>query len=92
VTDEEIRALLARIDPAAMIRVPRGNVAILLARVESTTGGDLGDVSAWVMARGGKIECTPTLHRAPAARGSRSAAGSIPGNEYYVVPTEALRA
>ncbi len=88
-TDEAIRTLLAGADPALMIPVPPGMVAILVERVDED-GGDLAAVGEWVAAHGGYSGQTDPL-TSQAMRPGRIIARTDPGARYYAVPVEALK-
>ena len=85
-TDEEIRTLLAGIDPAPFIWAPKGNLVIMESAVEDA-GGDPDEVLAWVEARGGQLD--RTLPVVATRRGVTSIPKPV-GKRYYVVPEEAL--
>ena len=85
-TDDEIRTLLAGIDPAPFIWVPKGNVVIMQGPVEDA-GADLDAVTAWVEANGGEL--TRTLPVVATRRGVTSIPKPV-GKKYYVVPEAAL--
>jgi len=85
-TDDSIRALLAKIDPTPFIWVPKGNVVIMQDDVEEA-GGDPEAVTAWVEAQGGEL--TRTLPVVATRRGVTSVPKPV-GRKYYVVPEAAL--
>ena len=65
VNDDEIRALLASVQPSRWIDRTADTVAILRSRVEEA-GGDPDAVAEWVKARGGQVARTPP-YRPPCA-------------------------
>jgi hypothetical protein len=85
-TDEEIRTLLAGIEPAPFIWAPKGHLVIMQSAVEDA-GGDPDEVLAWVEARGGELDRTlPVV----ATRRGVSGVPKPVGKRYYVVPEDAL--
>jgi hypothetical protein len=87
-TDDEIRKLLAGIDPTPFIWVAKGNVVIMQSAVEDA-GGDPDEVLAWVQAKGGELD--RTLPVVATRRGVTSVPKPV-GKKYYVVPEAALGA
>jgi hypothetical protein len=85
-TDDEIRTLLASIEPAPFIWAPRGHLVIMQSTVEEA-GGDPDEVLAWVEAHGGQLD--RTLPVVATRRGVTSIPKPV-GKRYYVVPEEAL--
>jgi len=85
-TDDEIRKLLADIDPTPFIWAPKGHVVIMLTAVEEA-GGDPDEVTAWVEANGGEL--TRTLPVVATRRGVTSIPKPV-GKKYYTVPASAL--
>jgi hypothetical protein len=85
-TDEKIRKLLAGLTPAPFIWAPKGQVVLIQTHVEDA-GGDLGEVLAWVEARGGHLDRTLPV---TATRRGVTAIPKPVGKKYYVVPEEAL--
>lgn len=85
-TDDEIRKLLADIEPTPFIWVPKGNVVIMQSAVEEA-GADLDEVLAWVEAAGGELD--RTLPVVSTRRGVTSVPKPV-GKKYYVVPEAAL--
>jgi hypothetical protein len=85
-TDDEIRKLLAGIDPTPFIWVPKGNVVIMQTAVEEA-GGDPDEVLAWVEAAGGELD--RTLPVVATRRGVTSVPKPV-GKKYFVVPEAAL--
>jgi hypothetical protein len=84
--DEEIRTLLAGIEPAPFIWAPKGHLVIMQSAVEDA-GGDPDEVLAWVEARGGELDRTlPVV----ATRRGVSGVPKPVGKRYYVVPEDAL--
>ncbi len=85
--DDPIRALLASVPPAGFIDRTPGTVALLRSRVEEA-GGDPDAVAQWVKAHGGRVDRTARYLRA--GLGARPRQQESAGEEFYVVPTEAL--
>ena len=85
--DDPIGALLASVQPSGFIDRTPDTVALLRSRVEEA-GGDPDAVAQWVRAHGGHVDRTPT-YRGTGAAGRYRTHGSS-GEEFYVVPTEAL--
>ena len=85
--DETIRALLTSVQPSGWIDRTPDTVAILRSRVEAA-GGDPDAVSEWVKAQGGRVDRTPAYYRK--GLGPRPRQQERAGEEFYVVPTEAL--
>jgi hypothetical protein len=85
-TDDEIRKLLAGIEPTPFIWVPKGNVVIMQTAVEEA-GADPDEVTAWVQAAGGELD--RTLPVVATRRGVTSVPKPV-GKKYYVVPEAAL--
>jgi hypothetical protein len=84
--DEEIRTLLAGIEPTPFIWAPKGHLVIMQSAVEDA-GGDPDEVLAWVEARGGELDRTlPVV----ATRRGVSGVPKPVGKRYYVVPEDAL--
>ncbi len=86
-TEEEIRELLASVQPSPFIdRTPR-TVAVLRSRVEEA-GGDPDAVAQWVEAHGGRVDRTLPFRE----QGHHERYGRVgsPSKEFYVVPIEAL--
>lgn len=87
VTEEQIRGLLASVEPSPFIDRTPGTVALLRSRVEEA-GGDPEAVARWVEAKGGRVDRTLGFQL--------PAKGQTPGHKlsraqfFYVVPTEAL--
>jgi hypothetical protein len=85
-SDDEIRTLLAGIEPAPFIWAPKGHLVIMESAVEEA-GGDSAEVLAWVEARGGQLDRTRPVVA------TRRGVTSIPkpvGKRYFVVPEDAL--
>jgi len=87
VNDDEVRALLRSVQPSGWIDRTPNTVAILRSRVEEA-GGDPITVSEWVRAHRGRVDRTPAYYRK--GLGSRYRQQESSGEEFYVVPTEAL--
>jgi hypothetical protein len=85
-TDDDIRTLLAGIDPTPFIWAPQGNVVIMQTAVEQA-GADLDEVLTWVHANGGELD--RTLPVVATRRGVTSIPKPV-GKKYYVVPEAAL--
>ena len=85
--DDEIRALLASVEPSGFIDRTPGTVALLRSRVEEA-GADPDEVAQWVIAHGGHLDRTARYLRA--GLGARPRQEESSGHEFYVVPTEAL--
>lgn len=85
--DEEIRALLASVQPSGWIDRTPDTVAILRSRVDAA-GGDPDAVSQWVKAHGGHLDRTPPYRRR--GLGGRPRQNESSGQDFYVVPNEAL--
>jgi hypothetical protein len=85
-TDDEIRTLLASIDPAPFIWAPQGHLVIMQTAVEEA-GGDPDEVLAWVEAHGGQLD--RTLPVVATRRGVTSIPKPV-GKRYYVVSEDAL--
>ena len=86
-TEKQIRALLASVEPSPFIDRTPGTVALLRSRVEEA-GADADAVDRWVEANGGRVDRTlgfqlPAKGQTPGHKLSRAQA-------FYVVPTEAL--
>ena len=86
-TEDEIRALLASVQPSAFIDRTPGTVALLRSRVEEA-GGDPDAVARWVEARGGRVD--RTLPYRQQGHGERYGPKLSEAKEFYVVPVEAL--
>jgi hypothetical protein len=84
--DEEIRTLLAGIEPTPFIWAPKGHLVIMESAVEEA-GGDPGEVLAWVEAHGGQLD--RTLPVVATRRGVTSIPKPV-GKRYFVVPEDAL--
>ena len=82
-----MRALLASVQPSGWIDRTPDTVAILRSRVEEA-GGDPDAVSEWVRSHGGRVDRTPAYYRR--GLGPRPRQQERAGEEFYVVPTEAL--
>ena len=85
--DNDVRALLASVQPSGWIDRTPNTVAILRSRVEEA-GGDPDAVADWVRAHGGRVDRTPAYWRK--GLGPRYRQLESTGKEFYVVPTEAL--
>ena len=85
--DDEIRTLLASVQPSAFIDRTPGTVALLRSRVEGA-GGDAEAVARWVEARGGRVD--RTLPYRQKGHGPRYGQKLSEAEEFYVVPVEAL--
>lgn len=85
--DDEIRKLLASIQPSPFIDRTPGTVALLRTRVEEA-GGDPDEVARWVETHGGRLDKTLPYRR----QGHHSRYGTKvrEAEQYYVVPLEAL--
>jgi hypothetical protein len=88
VTSQEIRALLASVEPATIIPIPPGYVAVLYERVEATRV-DMRAVDAWVAERGGHQGRTNPI-RSQGLQARRLSSSVLPGQLYYAIPTSAL--
>ncbi len=86
-TDDEIRVLLASVQPSPFIDRTPGTVALLRSRVEEA-GGDRDAVARWVEAHGGRVD--KTLPYRKQGRGPRYGGKLTEPEEFYVVPVEAL--
>ena len=86
-TDGEIRALLASVEPSPFIDRTPGTVALLRSRVEQA-GGDAAAVAEWVEARGGRVDRTLPYRRK--GLGPRYGQKVTEAEEFYVVPVDAL--
>lgn len=87
--DDEARALLTSVEPSGWIDRTPNTVAILRSRVEEA-GGDPETISEWVRAHGGRVDRTHAYYRK--GLGPRPRQQEHGGEEFYVVPTEALEA
>jgi hypothetical protein len=87
VNDNAIRALLTSVQPSGWIDRTPDTVAILRSRVEEA-GGDPDAVSEWVRAHGGRVDSTLAYYRR--GQGPRPRQQESSGQEFYVVPTDAL--
>ena len=87
VTDDEIRAILSAVEPTPFIDRTHGAVALLRSRVEEA-GADSDVVARWVEAQGGRVDRTQPF-RLP-AQGPNFGRKISDGEDFYVVPTEAL--
>ncbi|MCP9488149.1 MAG: hypothetical protein MSC30_20100 [Gaiellaceae bacterium MAG52_C11] len=85
--DDAIRALLSSVQPSGWIDRTPNTVAILRSRV-AEAGGDPDAVSEWGRAHRGRVDRTPAYYRQ--GLGARPRQRERFGEEYYVVPTEAL--
>ncbi len=86
-TEDEIRGLLASVQPSPFIDRTPGTVALLRSRVEEA-GGEPDAVSEWVLAHGGRVD--RTLPYRQKGHGPRYGVKVSEAEEFYVVPTEAL--
>ncbi len=86
-TDGEIRALLASVDPSPFIDRTPGTVAVLRSKVEEA-GADPEAVARWVEAKGGRVDRTQSYF--VAGHGPRCGQKVSHSKEFYVVPVEAL--
>ena len=84
---DEIRALLASLQPSIFLDRTPGTVPILRSRVEEA-GGDPAAVAEWVEARGGRVDRKLPYRRQ--GKGSRYGFKISEAEEFYVVPLEAL--
>ena len=84
---DPVRALLAAVQPSGFIDRTPGTVAFLRSRVEAA-GGDPDAVAQWVKACGGHVDRTPPYRRR--GLGPRCGQRESSGEEFYVVPREAL--
>ena len=73
--------------PSGFIDRTPGTVAFLRSRVEAA-GGDPDAVAQWVKARGGHVD--RTLSYRGQGSGPRYGRRESAGEEFYVVPSEAL--
>lgn len=87
-SDEKIRELLAGLTPAPFIWAPNGHLVLVQTHVEDA-GGDIGEVLAWVEARGGYLDRTLPVVSTP--RGVTGIPKPV-GKKYFVVPVQALAA
>ena len=86
-SDDEIRALLASVQPSSFLDRTPGTVALLRSRVEDA-GGHADEVARWVEARGGRVDRTLPYRRQ--GHGPRYGPKLSEPQEFYVVPVEAL--
>lgn len=86
-TDEDIQALLAGLQPSPFLDRTPGTVALLRARVEEA-GGDPDAVARWVEANGGRVDRTLSFRQA--GHHERYGRKTSESKEFYVVPTDAL--
>ena len=86
-TEEEIRAILASVEPSTFIDRTPGTVALLRSRVEEA-GGDPDAVGRWVEAHGGRLD--RTMPYRIKGQGPRYGRKETSGQDFYVVPVEAL--
>ncbi len=86
-TDDEIRALLASVQPSPFLDRTPGTVALLRSRVEEA-GGDPAAVGEWVEANGGWVD--RTLPYRLKGCGPRYGQKVSEPEEFYVVPLDAL--
>ena len=85
---DEIRDSLAELRRASTIPTPAGSVAIL--RRTATDAGLEGDAcDAWVAQHGGAVRWTKALHSN--SLGGRNVGKTVPPEQYYVVPFDALK-
>lgn len=84
---DDIRALLASVQPSAFLDRTPGTVSILRSRVEEA-GGDPTAVAAWVEAHGGRVDKKLPYRRQ--GKGSRYGFKVSEAEQFYVVPAEAL--
>ena len=84
---DAVRTLLAHMAPSGFIDRTPGTVAFLRSRVEEA-GGEPEAVARWVKACGGRVDRTPPYRRR--GLGSRCGQRESSGEEFYVVPSEAL--
>jgi hypothetical protein len=90
--DDAIRPLLADLPTLDVLRKPPGTVAISRAAVVELledSGHELGEVSAWVTAHGGRLVKPPPVQH-HMNRGGRRQSRTEPADAYYVVPADAL--
>jgi hypothetical protein len=94
VTDDEIRALIAELQPAgSFIAKPPGHVVKGRpdAASAAAAGTDLAALDAWVLAQGGQLRTA----RGPASGGVRPGRRVAPPpsapQRYYLLPAKALR-
>ena len=90
--DDSIRALLADLPHLDILRKPPGTVAIsrseIVARIEDSDQ-EIGEVSDWVTAHGGRLVKPPPVQM-QTNRAGRRQSRTEPADAYYVVPTTAL--
>ncbi len=86
-SEEEIRRLLASVQPSTFLDRTPGTVALLRSRVEDA-GGDADEVARWVESRGGRIDRTLPYRRQ--GHGPRYGPKLSEPQEFYVVPVDAL--
>jgi hypothetical protein len=86
-SDKDIRALLASVQPSPFVDRTPATVCLLRSRVEAA-GGDHEAVTKWVEARGGRVD--RKLPYRQAGHGSRYGGKLSPGEDFYVVPVDAL--
>ena len=86
-TDDELRRLLADVQPSPFLDRTPGNVALLRSRVEEA-GGDPEAVARWVESHGGRVDRTLPYRRQ--GKGSRYGHKVTEAEQFYVVPVEAL--
>jgi len=86
--DDEIRSLLTTVQPSGWIDRTPDTVALLRSRVEEA-GADADVVSEWVKAQGGHLDRTQSYRRK--GWGPRCGQRESSGEDFYVVPTQALR-
>lgn len=87
VNDDQIRALLASVQPSPFIDRTPGTVCLLRSRVEAS-GGDPEAVARWVEGHGGRVDRTLPYRRQ--GHGPRYGSKLSESEEFYVVPIEAL--
>ncbi len=85
--DDEVRTLLNSVQPSGWIDRTPDTVAILRSRVEEA-GGDPDAVADWVKAHGGRLD--RTLRYLRQGSGPRPRQTESSGQEFYVVPVDAL--
>lgn len=85
--DDEIRTVLASVQPSPFIDRTPGTVALLRSRVEEA-GANPDEVARWVEAQGGRVDKTLPYRR----QGHHERYGEKlrEAEPFYVVPLEAL--
>ncbi len=86
-TDDDIRRLLASVEPSPFLARTPGTVALLRSRVEEA-GGDPAAVERWVEVHGGRVD--RTLPYRVQGHGPRYGRKEATAKEFYVVPLAAL--